>query len=61
VKLLEELMNILFQEYGALILMVVSTILSIIIATLYAELLRNNILLIKELNTIIQWINGVIK
>ncbi|MGC8606349.1 MAG: hypothetical protein ACP5GZ_10715 [Vulcanisaeta sp.] len=60
-KLLEELMNILFQEYGALILMVVSTILSIIIATLYAELLRNNILLIKELNTIIQWINGVIK
>ena len=59
-KLIEELMNIMLQEYGALILTAVSTVLSIITAALYAELLRNNILLIKELNAIIQWINWVI-
>ncbi len=59
-KLIEELMNIMLQEYGALILTVVSMVLSIITAALYVELLRNNILLIKELNTIIQWINWVI-
>ncbi len=54
-------MNILFQEYGSLILTVVSVLLSIIIAALYAELLKNNIELIRELNGIIQWINAVIK
>ncbi|GAB6948228.1 hypothetical protein JCM16161A_23580 [Vulcanisaeta sp. JCM 16161] len=60
-KAIEELMNILFQEYGSLILTVVSVLLSIIIAALYAELLKNNIELIRELNGIIQWINAVIK
>ncbi|WP_188603823.1 hypothetical protein [Vulcanisaeta souniana] len=61
VKLIEELMNIMLQEYGALVLTVVSTVLSIVIVALYAELLRNNILLIKELGRVIQWINWVIK
>ncbi|BDR93043.1 hypothetical protein [Vulcanisaeta souniana] len=60
-KLIEELMNIMLQEYGALVLTVVSTVLSIVIVALYAELLRNNILLIKELGRVIQWINWVIK
>ncbi|GAB6945214.1 hypothetical protein [Vulcanisaeta sp. JCM 14467] len=60
-KFLEELMNILFQEYGSLILTVISVILSITMTAFYAELLRNNIELIKELNAIIQWINTVIR
>ncbi len=54
-------MNILFQEYGSLILTVISVILSITMTAFYAELLRNNIELIKELNAIIQWINTVIR
>ncbi len=54
-------MNILLQEYGSLILTVVSVALSIVIITLYADLVRSNIALIKELSGIINWINAVIK
>ena len=52
-------MNILLQEYGSLILTIVSIILSIVVAMLYAEFIRTNIELINELNGIIKWISSV--
>jgi hypothetical protein len=61
VKFLEELMNILFQEYGGLILTLASAVLSLIIITIFIDLVRNELVLIRELGNIIRIIGGVVR
>ncbi len=60
-KFLEELMNILFQEYGGLILTLASAVLSLIIITIFIDLVRNELVLIRELGNIIRIIGGVVR
>ncbi|MGC9153444.1 MAG: hypothetical protein ACP5GY_06900 [Vulcanisaeta sp.] len=60
-KFLEELMNILFQEYGGLLLTLVSIVLSIIAMVVFMGIVKNNIILIKKLEVLIREINGVIE
>jgi hypothetical protein len=52
VKFLEELMNLLFQEYGELILTIVSVLLSVVITTAFMGVVKNEFTLIKELNNV---------
>ncbi len=54
-------MNILFQEYGGLLLTLVSIALSIIAMVVFMDIVKNNIILIKKLEVLIREINGVIK
>jgi hypothetical protein len=61
VKFLEELMNILFQEYGGLILTLASAVLSLIIITIFIDIVRNEFVLIRELGNIIRIIGGVVR
>jgi hypothetical protein len=61
VKFLEELMNILFQEYGGLILTLASAVLSLIIITIFIDIVRNELVLIRELGNIIRSISGVVR
>ncbi|MCG2863517.1 MAG: hypothetical protein L7H10_04120 [Vulcanisaeta sp.] len=60
-KFLEELMNILFQEYGGLILTLASAVLSLIIITIFIDIVRNELVLIRELGNIIRIIGGVVR
>lgn len=60
-KFLEELMNILFQEYGGLILTLASAVLSLIIITIFIDIVRNEFVLIRELGNIIRIIGGVVR
>ena len=54
-------MNILFQEYGGLILTLASAVLSLIIITIFIDLVRNELVLIRELGNIIHIIGGVVR
>jgi hypothetical protein len=60
VKFLEELMNLLFQEYGELILTIVSVLLSVVITTAFMGVVKNELTLIKELNNVVHSINEAI-
>jgi hypothetical protein len=60
VKFLEELMNLLFQEYGGLILTIVSVLLSVVITTAFMGVVKNELTLIKELNNVVHSINEAI-
>jgi hypothetical protein len=60
VKFLEELMNLLFQEYGELILTIVSVLLSVVITTAFMGVVKNEFTLIKELNNVVHSINEAI-
>ncbi|MFP3215932.1 MAG: hypothetical protein RXP99_01420 [Vulcanisaeta sp.] len=60
-KFLEELMNILFQEYGGLILTLASAVLSLIIITIFIDIVRNELVLIRELGNIIHIIGRVVR
>ena len=60
-KFLEELMNILFQEYGGLILTLASAVLSLIIITIFIGIVRNELVLIRELGNVIRSIGGVVR
>ncbi|MFP3296852.1 MAG: hypothetical protein RXN78_04610 [Vulcanisaeta sp.] len=59
-KFLEELMNLLFQEYGELILTIVSVLLSLVITTAFMGIVENELVLIKELNNVVHSINEAI-
>lgn len=59
-KFLEELMNLLFQEYGELILTIVSVLLSVVITTAFMGIVENELVLIKELNNVVHSINEAI-
>ncbi|KUO80263.1 MAG: hypothetical protein RXN89_02275 [Vulcanisaeta sp.] len=59
-KFLEELMNLLFQEYGELILTIVSVLLSVVITTAFMGVVKNELTLIKELNNVVHSINEAI-
>ncbi|MFP3236339.1 MAG: hypothetical protein RXR10_02665 [Vulcanisaeta sp.] len=59
-KFLEELMNLLSQEYGGLILTIVSVLLSLAITTAFMGIVKNELVLIKELNNVVHSINEAI-
>ena len=59
-KFLEELRNLLFQEYGELILTIVSVLLSVVITTAFMGVVKNELTLIKELNNVVHSINEAI-
>nr|KJR72502.1 MAG: hypothetical protein TU36_01645 [Vulcanisaeta sp. AZ3] len=60
-KFLEELMNILFQEYGGLVLTIISIALSTIVIIAFANVVRNNLVIIKELSHITNSINEAVQ
>lgn len=59
-KSLEEVLNIVFQEYGGLLLMFLSIILSIMLAYPFAYIIRDNVLIMERLNELITMLKGVL-
>lgn len=57
---LEEVLNIVFQEYGGLILVLLSIILSIMLAVPFAYIIKDNVLVMEKLKELMTILKGAL-
>lgn len=60
-KSLEEVLNIIFQEYGGLILTILSIVLSLVLIVPFMHVVLNNIFIIRKVSEAIIILKGVLE